>query len=277
MDQKKKDIERRVLIAGIGGAVAGSLLVGGRARAGNLNPPGAPAPSGKSTSELASMIARTDLGCAMPAIPVESLPGTASCKHLITASGSYYLAGNIQGNPGQNVIEIRASHVDLCGGGFHIFVPANPVGLPAGIGVYCDGENVTFYDGSVIGGSVGVDFGLATRFILWDVISIGAAVCGMQLGSEGNLYDSESHNSPGTGFLAMGSHTLIEEGAAFSCATGFACTGAQNLFLCNFATNCQTPFAIGQGNSYGPIVSVVGVGDISGTPGGNHPGANIVY
>lgn len=227
--------------------------------------------------ELANRASRTDLGCSQPAIPVESLPGSGSAKHVISVSGSYYLAGNIQGAPGQNVIEIRASHVDLCGGGFHIFVPPNPNGLPAGIGVYCDGENVTFYDGSVIGGSVGVDFGQATRFILWDVISIGAASCGVQFGSEGNLYDSEAHSTPGTGFLAMGSHSLIEEGAAFSCGTGFACTGAQNLFLCNFATNCPTPFAIGPGNSHGPIVSLVGVGDISGVPGANHPGANMIH
>lgn len=277
MEQKKKDIERRVLIAGIGGAVAGSLLVGRKAYAGNLNPPGPPAPTMKSISEVSDKVARTDQGCAMPAIPVESLPGSGSASHIISASGSYYLAGNIQGVPGRNIIEIHASHVDLCGGGFHIFVPPNPNGLPAGIGVVCDGENVTFYDGSVIGGSVGVDFGQATRFILWDVISVGAAAVGMRFGSEGNLYDSEAHSCPGTGMMAMGSHTLIEEGAAFSCGTGFECTGAQNLFLNNFATNCQNPFSIGPGNSYGPIVSVVGVGDISNVPGSNHWGANFIH
>jgi hypothetical protein len=186
MEEKKKDLERRVLIAGIGGAVAGSLLVGSKVQAGNLNPSGPPAPSMKSLEAMSDKVARTDLGCAMPAIPVESLPGSASAKHLISASGSYYLAGNIQGNPGQNVIEIRASHVDLCGGGFHIFVPGNPVGLPAGIGVFCDGENVTFYDGSVIGGSIGIDFGQASRFILWDVIRRRSC---LRMIREGNLYD----------------------------------------------------------------------------------------
>jgi hypothetical protein len=234
-------------------------------------------PSGKDMSTLSNMIARTDQGCSMPPIPIESLPGSASAKHRITASGSYYLVGNITGNPGQNVIEVLASNVDICGGGFHIFVPGNPTGLPAGVGVLCTNENVTFYDGSIIGGRVGIDFGLATRFILWDVISIGAQQAGFILGSEGNLYDSEAHSCQGIGFDAQGSHSLIEEGAAFSCGTGYACSGAQNLFIQNLATNCPVPFAIGPGNSYGPIVNVVGVGDISVVPNNNHPWANLVH
>jgi hypothetical protein len=274
----KKDIDRRVLIAGLGGAVAGSLLAG-NAVAGSLNPsPGPPVGTMRDLTTVTNMIARTDLGCSMPPIPVESLPGTQGAMHTISISGSYYLVGNIQGIPGMDVIRVEASNVDICGGGFHIFVPdGSAVGLPTGRGMVCTGENVTFYDGSVIGGRIGLDFSQASRFIIWDCISIRALQAAMMLGSEGNLYDSEVHSCPQVGFAVPGSHTLIEEGAAFSCGTGYLCNGAQNLFIQNIATNGPTPFSIGPGNSYGPIVNVVGVGDISGVPGNNHPWANIVH
>lgn len=280
MERKdKKEVDRRVLIAGIGGAVAGSLLVGGRATAsGGLNPaPGPPAPTGKSSSELARMITSSDLGCAQPPTPIESLPGSATADHCIVGPGSYYQMGNLIGSPGKNPLEIHANNVDFCGGGFHIFVTADPGGTTLGVGVLCDGENVSMYDVSVIGGSVGVDFSAATGFILWDVTVFRALSACFRVGSNGNCYDSEAHQCPGVGFLAEGSHTLLEEGSAFSCGTGFLCTGSQNMLLANFATNCQTPFSFGPGNSYGPICNVAGMGDISSNPLTHHHGANFAH
>lgn len=275
---QKKDVDRRVLIAGLGGAVAGSLLAR-NAVAGSLNPPaGGVSPSGRDLTQVTNMIARTDQGCAMPPVPVESLPGSASAKHVISVSGSYYLVGNIQGNPGQNVIDVQASHVDICGGGFHIFVPSGASsGVPSGCGIVCSGQNVTFYDGSVIGGRVGIDFSQASRYIIWDVISIGAEAAGFQIGGEGNFYDSEAHSCQNVGVLATGARALIEEGAVYSCPVGYMITGAQNIFFNNFATNCQTPFQIGPGNSYGPLVNVAGVGDMSAVPGSTNPWANFAY
>ena len=275
---QKKDVDRRVLIAGLGGAVAGSLLAR-NAVAGSLNPPpGGVMPSGRDLTQVTNMIARTDQGCAMPPVPIESLPGSSSAKHVITVSGSYYMVGNIQGQPAQNVIDVQASHVDICGGGFHIFVASGgQVGLTTGSGIVCSGQNVTFYDGSVVGGGIGIDFSQAMRFILWDVISIGAEIAGFKLGSEGNFYDSEAHTSLGVGVLASGFHSLIEEGAVYSCPTGYAITGAQNIFFNNYATNCQTPFQIGPGNSYGPLVNVAGVGDMSLVPRASDPWANFAY
>jgi hypothetical protein len=136
---------------------------------------------------------------------------------------------------------------------------------------------VTFSDGSVIGGRVGIDFSQASRFILWDVISIGAELAGFQLGHEGNFYDCEAHGSLVVGVLASGNNSLIEEGAVYSCPTGYQITGTRNIFFNNFATNCPAPFVIGQGNSFGPLVNAVSVGDMSGVPGGNNPWANFAY
>jgi len=79
------------------------------------------------------------------------------------------------------------------------------------------------------------------------------------------------------GVLALGSHALIEEGAVYDCAVGYQITGAQNIFFNNFATNCPSPFQIGQGNTYGPLVNVAGVGDMSGIPGAGNPWANFAY
>lgn len=274
---QKKDVDRRALMAGLGGAVAGSLLVR-NAVAGSLNPPGPPAPSMLAISQLSTKVATTDVGCAKAPRPLESLPGSSTAMYVISEEGSYYQVGNIHGVPGMNIVEVQTSHADICGDGFHIFVaPGGATGV-AGCGVVCTGQNVTFSDMSIIGGRIGFDFSQAARFILWDCVSVGALQAGFSLGNEGNFYDCEAHTcQQGVGVLMSGIRSLVEEGAVYSCGTGYACNGSGNIIFNNFATNCGVPFAIGPGNSYGPIVNVAGAGDMSLVPNGNNPWANFAY
>ncbi|HJQ98837.1 MAG TPA: hypothetical protein VJ826_11030 [Candidatus Polarisedimenticolaceae bacterium] len=270
---EKKNFDRRVLLAGVGGALAGSVIAR-PALAGVLNPPAGPVqPTGRRNSSIANMIARTPGGISEPRMPVQGQPSGADCQYLISAPGSYYLTDNIQGVGSLHGVKITSPNVDLDLGGFHM-TGAPPTGLPLGAAISCDQQNVTVYNGTTIGWGRGVDFEHASLFIVWDVTSIGAQEGGIFLGSRGQAYDSDCYSSP-AGIVLMGTRTLVEECGVWTCASGFRAVGSQNLLLCNVATECPSPFEVGQGNAYGPIVFCTG--DIGAIPNSGHPEANYVY
>src|SRR5262245_13623036 len=80
-------------------ALSAILLCAVPSRAGNLEPPGPPAPTMKTLQQVE------------PRIPISSLPFT------ISQSGSYYLTGNLTGVSGQIGIRITAptASLDLAG------------------------------------------------------------------------------------------------------------------------------------------------------------------
>lgn len=84
----------------------GVALVCGVAAAGQLDPPGPPAPTMKTLDEVG------------PCYPVEWLPTSPSGVHVINAPGSYCLTGELAGVPGKNGIEINTDGVVLDLGGF---------------------------------------------------------------------------------------------------------------------------------------------------------------
>jgi hypothetical protein len=273
---KTKNIDRRTMLAGVG-VVAGSLLAN-KAIAGTLDPPpGPPAPSGRRLASLASLIARPG-GVAEARKPVQAQPAGPDCQHLITEEGSYYLTDNLQGVGALHGVRIACPNVDIDMNGCHM-IGAPPSGLPQGSAIISDQQNVTVYNGTTVGWSRGVDFEHASLFIVWDVTSIQASQGGFFFGDRGQGYDCDCYSSS-FGFVLMGVRTLVEECGAWTCATGFKANAAQgvnapNLLLRNCATECPSPFDLGQGNTYGPIVVVVG--DVSAIPNSGHPEANYVY
>lgn len=87
---------------------------------GALTPPGAPAPTMKSLAEIDTSLTAL-AGKTEARIPVDSLPGDATAKHIISAPGSYYLRANLA--PGANTvsaIRIAASGVVLDLNGFAV-------------------------------------------------------------------------------------------------------------------------------------------------------------
>jgi parallel beta-helix repeat protein len=96
----------------------------------------------------------------------------------------------------------------------------------------------------------------------------------------GNLVDG---NGKGSGItVAAGSvNNLLDENTVLNnSATGITLgnTGASNNFVIrNTARANGTSYNMGTGNSYGPIVNVNGLGDISTTNTASHPWANFSY
>jgi parallel beta-helix repeat protein len=91
--------DRRALLAGIGGLAAGTFLTAGRAEAGPLEPPGAPASTPGPEPRIA--------------INAQNTPGDGNSVYKITQPGSYYLTGNVIGQSGSHGIKIMSSNVSI--------------------------------------------------------------------------------------------------------------------------------------------------------------------
>src|SRR5690242_17557228 len=98
--------DRRRLLAGLG--VAGAAALAHAARARSVEAAVGLGPSTPTLRNVYDKVARTDAGLAETRIPVESLPGSASALHVISAPGVYYLTGNVTGVSGKSAIDIQS-------------------------------------------------------------------------------------------------------------------------------------------------------------------------
>jgi hypothetical protein len=126
------------------------------ATAGDLTPPGAPAPTMRTLTELE------------PRIPVGPLttPGDADSVYRIDQPGSYFLTGDVGGEVGKHGIEIVSPDVSLDLMGFTL---RGVAGSLDGISIFQDGgaliANIRLRDGTVRGfggGGVSVGSGIET-------------------------------------------------------------------------------------------------------------------
>lgn len=139
------------IISGSRASIAALLLISSlnshlsssaHAQGGSLTPPpGAPGPVMKS---LAQIEPRTDLA---------NVAGDASNHHVITASGSYFLSGNLDVTK-TNGISIQATQVTLDLGGFSIRRTSGAGGI--GIQIVPAAEHCAVKNGFVAGFAVGV-------------------------------------------------------------------------------------------------------------------------
>ena len=111
--QKKTKTAVSVLV------LAGLVVFGLTAIGGDLEPSAPPGPTMKTLDEVE------------PRIPVQSLPGDANSLYVISEPGSYYLAGNIVGEPNKCGITIAANNVTVDLIGFSL------IGVPGSLDGIC--------------------------------------------------------------------------------------------------------------------------------------------
>jgi hypothetical protein len=186
----------------------------GVARAGDLNPPGAPGSTMKTLDEVE------------PRIPVGPLttPGNAVAVYRITQPGSYYLTGHVMGEAGKSGIEIESDNVtlDLCG-----FTLQGVAGSVSGVNMTEFQVSVTVQNGVVDGwGATGVNMS-SDGGIVRNILARNCMKWGVDLG---------------------GSYTPLIENV-----TAFECGGATNDFSGGIRggeariRNCTVRFATGTG------------------------------
>ena len=104
------------------------------ATAGNLEPPGPPAPTMKDLDDVEPRFPLRNLGAGMPIV--------------INISGSYYLTEDIFGLPGQHGIQINVDNVTLDLNGFTLYGDLD-FGSLDGIHISDDVQNTTIVNGNI--------------------------------------------------------------------------------------------------------------------------------
>ncbi len=87
---------------------------------------------------------------------------------------------------------------------------------------------------------------------------------------------TSTNHGAGIRVLSPGACRILRNNVGFG-YIGVDANSTRNLIFANTATSNTTNFNIIAGNSFGPIVNVTSVGDISGTANANHPQANFQY
>jgi parallel beta-helix repeat protein len=186
-------VERRALLAGIGGLAVGTFLGPARSNAGWPDATSTPA-----TPEPRIAINR------------QNTPGNHSTLHRITDPGSYYLEGNIQGEAGRNGITIEASNVTIDLMGFSLQgVPGSLCGV---LGVEAM-KNLTLRNGVIAGWSrAGVQIlsgGEAGGTLIEGILACTNGGVGICVGNGGTVRHCSSIGNKGSGIVAHSHGTLV--------------------------------------------------------------------
>lgn len=84
----------------------------------------------------------------------------------------------------------------------------------------------------------------------------------------------ESEGQDGAGIHSTGTHNYIEGNVVTGNGRGIAVDSTASFIFKNSAMANILNYDIGNTNAFGPIVNILGVGDISGTTNADHPWAN---
>ncbi|MCX6867080.1 MAG: right-handed parallel beta-helix repeat-containing protein, partial [Verrucomicrobia bacterium] len=218
---------------------------------GSLTPPGAPAPTMKTLTQVE------------PRTPIDRLPYT------INQSGSYYLTSNLTADPGVNGISVEADHVTIDLGGFALLGGGG--GAAAGIMVPNAQRDLNVRNGTIaswsgqgilasnahnsqfehlriaLNGSVGLQAGQACA--IRDCVLEENQGDGVNAADKCLIKDCESGGNSLNGFHVQGNGTRITDCvAADNTLTGIVVTGAiGTITTCTSTSNGQDGIEVGGG------------------------------
>jgi hypothetical protein len=190
--------------------LAACLAAAAPALAGDLTPPGAPAPTMKTLDEVE------------PRIPLGPLttPGDANSVFRISQPGSYYLTGNLLGEANKCGIEIAASGVsiDLMG-----FTLEGVAGSFEGVNASVASSAVSIKNGTIRGwGLEGVDLNATDGVRLRGLIVEGGGSRGVFVSEEAIIIECIARGNAGNGFLTSNGALVKDCVAEGNTDSGFA-------------------------------------------------------
>ena len=206
-----------------------------------------------------------------PRTPIDPAhtPGDSTNQFIITASGSYYLTGNVNGTSGKNGIAITSGDVTIDLNGFGLLGAS---GSLSGAVVSGARQNVVIYNGTTRGwGSNGIDAAGASGAQLTRLQVSGNGGAGLIAGSNSLVRDCVAAGNSGDGIRVTGTATRIEDNNCPSNgAAGVRVDTPGNLVIKNNATaNGGSDYDIASGTSYGQIVQTPGANFTSATAWAN--------
>jgi parallel beta-helix repeat protein len=222
--------DRRALLAGLGGIAAGAFIAS-KANAGPLNPPAGPIEStGKTLRDVEPRIA----------INSTNTPGDTDSVFRISASGSYYLTGNVTASTGKSAIEIAASNVTIDLRGYSITTISNL----AAIRLSLSGRtNISIRDGHIgpagTGGGIDLTPLIGTQTVGGSIENVhvtGTEGTGIQVGDGVVLIGCTASNNGQHG-IRTGASCVITDCTAF----GNNGVGITTTNGCTH-TNCSSSF-----------------------------------
>ncbi len=107
--------------------------------------------------------------------------------------------------------------------------------------------------------------------------SNGAAQAGIKAGNSCLIKANNANYNNRNNIYVSGSDNCIEENLVTNSTNGIKVSGTGNIIIKNKACANTTNYDFATSNSYGPVVNVAGVGDISGTTNADHPWANFEF
>ena len=181
---------------------------------GSLTPPGAPAPTMKTLSEIEPRIA----------ITATNTPGDGGSVFKITQGGSYYLTGNIAGVSGKAGIQIAVPvsgpgvSIDLMG--FEVIgVPGSTAGISSES--VADARNISIRNGTIRAwGGSGIDILNSRNNRLADLRVQGNGGKGMLIGSGSSITSCTADSNSQEGIRAADSCSLTGCSASFNTNAG---------------------------------------------------------